>query len=73
MEFLAATLVVVWLLGIAVMTGCVVYTFKHDTSEQTETIRDAMEVNPGLLFGLIAMLIIAWPGTLVYAVATKRK
>lgn len=73
MELLSVILVAVWLVGILLTAFSVVYTFKHDNGPVTQQFRTVMDVNPVVVTAFLAVLIIAWPATLAYSLATKRK
>lgn len=73
MEVLAIILLAVWLIGMFVIGVCVSWAVKNDTSEQTRQIQARMDQDPGLMLGLLSLIIFAWPATLVYAAAKRKK
>jgi NADH:ubiquinone oxidoreductase subunit 6 (subunit J) len=73
MGLLAAILLAIWLVGIVVMLVSVVYTFETDDSEQTEKVRLAVDLQPAFMIAVLSILIAAWPATLAYSLATRRK
>lgn len=73
MELLAAILVATWLVGIAYTTTQSVLFYKRGEGELADTFRDIAAQNPPLVFGLLTVLIVAWPATLAYSLVQKRK
>lgn len=72
MGLLTIILFIIWLVGVAALAGASVYTFQTDESEETERIRDAFDARPVSFSLILIVLILAWPATVTYSLATRR-
>lgn len=73
MELLAAILLAVWLVGIAFTVTQMVLFFKYGEGELRDRLQEGMEQAPVLLTAIMTVLIVFWPATLAYSIATKGK
>lgn len=73
MGLLAAILLVVWLGGIVATAYSVVWTVKNGEGEIPDRTRLVLETNPVAFSIMLSILVVAWPATLAFSLATKRK
>lgn len=73
MELLSAFLLAVWLGGIVLTALSVVKFVKTGEGELHERFTTMLNVAPGPILALLTVLIVMWPATLVYSIATRRK
>lgn len=73
MGLLAAILLAVWLVGIGVTAFSVVHTVKHNDDETTQRFRQVLDEYPFGVTAILTVLVLFWPATLAFSLATKRK
>lgn len=73
MELLALLLVAIWVAGIGATAYSVVYFVKNGEGELHEKFQLVLDTNPVAVLVVLTVLIVAWPATLAFSIATKRK
>lgn len=73
MELLSQILLAIWLVGVVANVASVVHFTKKGDGELHDRFVDALDMAPIPVLGLLTVLIVAWPATLLVSIATKRK
>ena len=73
MELLAVTLLVVWLVGIVASAISIVAFAKRGEGALHNELTTMLDEAPGPILAMLTVLIVFWPATLVYNIATRRK
>lgn len=73
MGIVALVLLIVWLLGIVVMTASVIMALKDEKSQTPEVLamRMAAEINPVAVTLVLSLVIFVWPASLLYGALKK--
>lgn len=66
-------LLVLYLLGVVVFAVCTSYALKHSNTDEAVQFRLMAEMVPFIAFGVLTVLVVAWPATVAYNIYTQSR